>query len=143
MAKIDACIYGRKIKRVFESRLKEVRERFDIKMIDVEILLYFFENKGKSASDLHRELGLNKGQVSTAIDSLCKQNMLVEYENPEDRRYLKYELTDDGKQVVATIQTEICDVYKIITNGLNQEEQQTFFHIGKTICQNIDKNFND
>lgn len=143
MAQIDACIYGRKIKRVFESRLKDIREKYDIKMIDVEILLYFFENQGKTASDLYRALGLNKGQVSTGIDSLCKKNMLVEYDNPEDRRYLRYELTDDGKQTVLEIQKEICNVYKLIVDGVDKEDQHTFFAVGGMICRNIDKNFKE
>lgn len=143
MAQLDACIYARKMKRLFDSRLKEVREEYDIKMIDVEILLYFYENKGKTASDLYRALGLNKGQVSTAIDSLCKQNMLVEHENPEDRRYLKYELTEAGKQVALVIQAEICNVYNMITDGIDEEKQRVFLETGDIICKNIDKKIKD
>ena len=100
MEQIDACIYGRKIKRIFDNCLKSIREQYDIRMIDVEILLYFYENKDKTASDLYRELGLNKGQVSTGIDRLCKKKMLLEYENSKDRRYLQYEIQPLGLQVV-------------------------------------------
>lgn len=139
MAQIDACIYARKIKRVFESRLKDLRDKYDLKMIDVEILMYFSENTGKTASDLHRELDLNKGQVSRAIDGLRKLNMLVEFENPEDRRYLRYELADTGKSVVSEVQSEICAIYGRMMEGIDKGMQQTFFEIGKMICENIDK----
>lgn len=142
MAQIDACIYGRKIKKIFDNCLKEIRKKYDIKMIDVEILLYYSENRGKTASDLYRELGLNKGQVSISIDSLCKRSMLVEYVNPSDRRYLKYELSEKGKKVVSVISAETSKVYSAMIVGIDKEKQQTFIEVGEMLCNNINKYLN-
>ena len=139
MEQIDACIYGRKIKRIFDNCLKSIREQYDIRMIDVEILLYFYENKDKTASDLYRELGLNKGQVSTGIDRLCKKKMLLEYENSKDRRYLQYEIQPLGLQVVLQIIEETKKIYTIITDSISEEKLQTCYETSMMICDNIDK----
>lgn len=139
MAHIDACIYGRKVKRIFELRLKPVREKYDVKMIELEILLYFYENEGKTASDLYRDLGRNKGQVSVGIDNLCKQEYLMTYINPDDRRYLQYKLLERGTAVVHEVQKEVCNIYKDIMDGISPEDQKRFFEIGLKICESIDR----
>lgn len=139
MHQFDACIYGRKMKKMMDNRLKPLRDKYNIKMIDIEILLYFYEYKDRSASDLYRELGLNKGQVSTGIDNLCKQGMLAAYTNPEDRRYQWYELLEKGKLVTSEVMIEINKVILTVTKGISSEEQGEFCRVGKAICDNIDK----
>ncbi|MCQ2499278.1 MAG: ArsR family transcriptional regulator [Lachnospiraceae bacterium] len=139
MAQIDACIYGRKVKKAFEIQLKDVREKNDLKQIEVEILLYFYENEGKTASDLYRELGLNKGQVSTGLDNLTKMGMLKCYTNSDDRRYLQYELLDKGKEIAREVVDNIIKVYDTVLDGFSDEQKKAFYDMGIMICQNIDR----
>ena len=82
---------------------------------------------------------LNKGQVSTGIDRLCKKKMLLEYENSKDRRYLQYEIQPLGLQVVLQIIEETKKIYTIITDSISEEKLQTCYETSKMICDNIDK----
>lgn len=141
MKQMDACIYGRKVKKIFEVELKDIRDKYDIKQIDVEILMYFDENSDKTASDLYRELWLNKGQVSTGIDNLVKKQMLKADVNPSDRRYFKYELLNNGKEVVDEIKKCVDASYAIVMEGIPMEQQKIFFETGKKMCKNVDKYF--
>jgi len=139
MAQIDACIYGRKIRKLFDNMLKPIREANNLKQIEVEIILYFYENEGKTASDLYRELGLNKGQVSTAIESLCGKEILKTYNNPGDRRSLRYELLDKGKLIAMDMDREINKVYAMALEGVSKENIKSFYETGTIICKNVDK----
>jgi DNA-binding MarR family transcriptional regulator len=60
-------------------------------------------NRGGSAGDLVRELGVSKQAASQLIDTLVVRGYLERQVNPEDRRRVTIEVTDRGRAAAAAV----------------------------------------
>ena len=73
---LDIVLRGRKLKRISDIAFGELRRKYGLKQLEVEILIYLSRNPEASASTFIKEMGLNKGQVSVAMDNLSSGGFL-------------------------------------------------------------------
>jgi DNA-binding MarR family transcriptional regulator len=56
-----------------------------------------------SGSELAAEKRISRAAISKAVDTLVNQNLISRQENPQDRRFLRLELTAEGATLLAAI----------------------------------------
>jgi DNA-binding MarR family transcriptional regulator len=64
-------------------------------------------NRGGSASDMIRGLGVTKQAASQLIDTLVVRGFLTRYTDPDDRRRLVIDLTERGRAAAAVVRSAI------------------------------------
>ena len=136
--KVDIILRGRKIKKILNLVYKHIREKYDLKQIEIEILFYLARTPDANSSDIYRNLYLNKGHVSSAMDSLCTKGYLVSEQDTSNRRYVCYKITNLGNAVV----DECFEIRKAIKEklyiGFSEEEKEYMKVIVAKLYDNID-----
>lgn len=137
--KLNVILRGRKFKKLISQMFGEIRKKYDLRQIEIEILLYLNQNPNTNASEIYRALYVNKGHVSQAMDKLCKQGFLESEHDKNDRRYVSYIITSAGKEVIAeSILLREC-MKKQVFVGFSEEEFEMMRKISAKICDNIDR----
>ena len=75
---IDMMLQGGQFKKLLEEQSVELRQRYDMKRAELEIL-YFLSRCGthNTSTDIHRQLMMNRGHISQAVDNLCRRNYII------------------------------------------------------------------
>ena len=130
---------GKKYNKIMRATLKNIRRKYSVKQIEAELLLYFSRRPDAVASEIERTLDLNKGQVSTALLSLCKNGFLESSINPDDRRYTVYRVLDKGQQFIEEADTRWRDMRQRMVQGITLKEMNTF----RTVVQKVYNNMTE
>ena len=135
---IEMLLRGRKFKKMIDNLCEELREKYGLKQIELEILLFFSESPSSSASDIYRDLSLNKGQVSKALDSLCRKGYIQPKQDPDDRRYIKYEMDESCDVVIKEIREISESMTRKLFDGIEKDELDMIKQTTIKLCNNID-----
>ncbi|TLG72896.1 MarR family winged helix-turn-helix transcriptional regulator [Culicoidibacter larvae] len=73
---------------------------YPIKSSEMGMLIYFYNNIGATALDASKYFKITKPSVTTAIQSLEKQHLLVREQDINDKRSYKIFLSDKGHTLV-------------------------------------------
>lgn len=137
MHDVEGLINGRKVKQLFDRSFKAIREKYGLKLIEVEILMYLNMNVSTSMKWLIETAGLNKGQVSKAVDNLSKLDMIQVSPDVNDRRKLIYTLLPKGKEVGDSCTEILKEMRNAMTKGVSEEERILFCRIATTFVNNL------
>ncbi|MDO4492638.1 MAG: MarR family winged helix-turn-helix transcriptional regulator [Clostridia bacterium] len=141
--RIETALRGRKFKRYIERTYDDLRERFGLRQIEIELLLYLALEPRATASEISRVLELNKGQVSQSFDRLCKEGYLNAETDPADRRFNIYTLTEKSTGVVCAAEKIKQSVSEKIFGGIDADELATAERVAIRILENIDRLMED
>ena len=139
MEPINAMLNGRRLKQFIDDRQAETRDRYGLNRVELEAILYFSANPGAAAIDLHREMGMNKGQISKALDHLRQENYMTARTDPQDRRLMRWTLMEKGKQVSCVLQKQKREIVEVILQGVTQEERAALGSAFAKIKKNIEE----
>ena len=128
---------GRKFKSIVENCFSDIKDKYNLKQIDVDILLYMGVYEKVSACDLCKTLNLNKGQVSIAFDRLCEQGY-VEINKSDSNRKCFYTLTDLGKEIAASTDKMHSILTLNVFKGFSEKEIALIRDYSERIMDNID-----
>jgi len=137
---VEAILYGGQFKKLLEARSAQVRNKYDIKKAELEIL-YFLSRCGNSntASDIYHQLMMNRGHISQAVENLCKRKFIVAIPDENDRRYVHYEIQEPAKDILKELTAGREEMYKLITSDISEDEMKTFREVASKIKLNIEK----
>lgn len=135
---IDGLLRGRKFKKIVKTSFESLREKYGIRQIDVEILMYFDKEPAAAASDVHRVLDLNKGQISTSLYDLCNKGFLISCPNQDDRRFVQYKMTEKGKEFLCESKEIREKLFRKLFDGVTPEEMDTLRNIVGKMGRNIE-----
>jgi len=79
-------------------------------------------NRGGSAGELIRQLGVSKQAASQLIDTLVLRGYLQRETNPDDRRRMTIELTDRGRDAAAAVRAGVEWVDAELAERLSADE---------------------
>ncbi|MFS4467193.1 MarR family winged helix-turn-helix transcriptional regulator [Maribacter sp. 2210JD10-5] len=92
-------------------------------------LPFFKKEKHKKAlmaSELADSLNVSRANITNLINVLLEKNLIRQYEDEDDRRKKRLELTKDGIDLLNKTQPSRLAVIMFLTEGFNQEEKETF-----------------
>lgn len=137
---VEAILYGGQFKRLLEEQSLELRNKYDMKKAELEIL-YFLSRCGdrNTSSDIHHQLMMNRGHISQAVDNLCKRKYIIAIPDKNDRRYVHYEILDSAHDVLKEVTKRREEMNRQILDGVSEDELRTFREVSSKIRTNIEK----
>ncbi len=135
---VEALLFGRKLKRAMNSCYGDIRHKYALKQIEIEVLLYYSKYPKAAASDVCRNLDLNKGYVSAALFELCQRGYMASNQNMENRRFVCYSITEIGQQVIDEAKKIQEDVLDRLFSDLTEDELEFLKYTAEKINRNID-----
>ena len=136
---METFLRGRKLKKAIDELYKDFRVRHDLKQIEVDVLIYHASHPGESSSNIARSLSLNKGQVSTAMDTLCTRGYMTAVQDPDDRRYVRYDITDKGREAETEIRRIRSLLDEKIYRGFSDADLAVFLEFVSRLNRNLEE----
>lgn len=137
---IEVILRGGLFRKLMDERAMFLREKYDMKRAELEILYFLSKNETQNTStDIRKHLLMNKGHISQAVESLCERNYLIAVPDKEDRRYIHYILTKEAHSMVEEIISNRTALTEAVLEGISSEELQVFKSVSKKISRNIEK----
>lgn len=82
--------------------------------------------KALMASELAESLNVSRANITNLINVLLEKNLIKQYEDKNDRRKKRLELTKQGIELLNKTQPSRLGVIMYLTEGFSQEEKETF-----------------
>ncbi len=136
---LDIILRGRKIKRISDVAFGELRRKYGLKQLEVEILIYLSLNPESSASTFIKEMGLNKGQVSIAMDNLSSGGFITLKRDNTDHRYSHASITEKTLPVLEEAEKIKVLYEKMIFSGISPEDAFSFWKVSEKMLANLEK----
>ena len=136
---LDIVLRGRKLKRISDIAFGELRRKYGLKQLEVEILIYLSRNPEASASTFIEEMGLNKGQVSVAMDNLSSGGFITLKRDNKDHRYSHASITEKTLPVLEEAEKIKVLYEKMIFSGISPEDAFSFWNVSKKMMANLEK----
>ena len=137
---LEMTLKGGAFKKLMENRFAEIRGKYGLKRVEIEVL-YFLAKGGEenTPTDAYRKLRINRGHVSQAIDSLCRQGYIYAMPDEKDRRIMHYSVSDAAKTIIADISEIRKKMDDRIFEGVTEEELKALKNVMNKIEHNIKK----
>ena len=136
---LDIVLRGRILKRISDLAFGEIRKKNGLRQLEVEILIYLSRNPESTASTFIREMGLNKGQVSVAMDSLSSGGFIELERDSRDHRYSHASVTEKALPVLDDAERIKALYEKMVFSGISPEEASSFWNVLEKIMANLKK----
>jgi len=136
---LDVLLRGRKFKKMIEQIYRNLRVQYDLKQVEVEVLLYLGLMPDISSTELARELALQKGHVSVAMFALCEKGYLRSEQSRKDRRMVHFHITEKGEKVRREIEQIKHKVNEQILKDFTEEEVATLESLTRKLLNNVEQ----
>lgn len=77
-----------------------------------------------SINELAELLELDKSTMSRTINTMVEKDLVTREPDPEDRRYVKIQLTEAGSRIFADIEAKMTDYYLHIYKAIPQDKRE-------------------
>ena len=89
-------------------------------------------------TDIHYQLMMNRGHISQAVDSLCRNRFIQAIPDQRDRRYVHYEVLDSAREIIEEMARRREETNRKILEGISEEELRIFQQVSSKIKKNIE-----
>ncbi|MCI5898754.1 MAG: MarR family winged helix-turn-helix transcriptional regulator [Firmicutes bacterium] len=138
-SQMESILQGGSFKKLLDEQILELRQKYDMKKAELEIL-YFLSRCGghNTSTDIHYQLMMNRGHISQAVDGLCRRKLITAIPDQEDRRYVHYEVLDSAGEIVAEMTKRREAMNRKILEGISEDELRVFYDVSAKIRKNIE-----
>ncbi|MDO4307531.1 MAG: MarR family winged helix-turn-helix transcriptional regulator [Eubacteriales bacterium] len=137
---IDNLLHGAQFKQLIENRIAEIREKYGLRKVDIEVMYYLSRCGDRNTSkDIKSDTKITKGHISQSIDRLQKMGLLTFIPDENDRRCVHLKLTAQAESVAGDIAAVWNDLNRIVFEGVTDEEKKVLSSVAGKISRNIDR----
>ena len=125
-------------RKAYARALEPVCKAWDLTHNEVDILLFLYNTpKLDRAADIVSRRGIAKSHVSLSVADLEARGLLTRHCDPEDRRTVRLELTDQGQTIADAGRMAQDSFFRKVFVGLSSEELAQWRQILEKVVQNI------
>ena len=136
--KIEILLYGHLYKKMCEKYMLSIRERYDLRQVDLEIMyLLYSAGDNNTARDIGSSHLFTKGHISQSVGRLEQRKLIDVVSDEQDRRCTHLRLTSDADCIVKEIIEARKQMYDVIFEGITDEEQRILGRIINKIEANM------
>ncbi len=106
------------------------------------VIYHLAQQKGLNQKDLASKLNITPASVSSIVNQMEDEGLLVRIQDEKDERKFSLSLTEKGQSRVSYVIDSWLKIQEGITKGLSDEEKATFLHLLKQVKQNLDELIN-
>lgn len=135
---LDVLMSGHQFKKLYEKKYEAIMKQYDLRKIEIEIL-NFISNCGEhdTARDIANLQYISKAHISNSIEDLTKKKLITVIEDCQDRRYIHLSLSEKAKPIMEEIEAIRTEIFRILFDGVTEEEREVIIRISKKIVNNI------
>jgi DNA-binding MarR family transcriptional regulator len=133
---------GYLVKRVMNSFLLQTDRRLlPLDLTHAQWLPLYALAKGRcqTTAALARELALDPGAMTRALDRLEAKGLIVRERSAQDRRVVDLQLTDSGRVLAAQVPPVLCEVLNAHLSGFSEAEWQQLIGLLMRLVANADR----
>ena len=132
-----------KFKKLYEKKLCCIYEKYDLRKIDMEIVVYL-ANCGKedTAKDIANTNMFTKGHISQSVKRLTDLGFVSINQDEKDMRIQHLKLTDNVRPMLSELKEEKNKVASVVFAGVTEEENKIVKQVFDKMCANIMKDMN-
>lgn len=136
--KMEILLYGHLYKKMSEKYMLPIREKYDLRQIDIEILyLLHCAGENNTSSDIGKSQLFTKGHISQSANRLEQMKLITIVSDENDRRCMHLRLTKAAQPVLEKIISARDKMYQVIFNGITEEEQKVLISAVNKIESNM------
>ena len=130
--------------KLHESHLKKICVKYNLSLIEGKILCFLHNNPTKdTAADIVELRMLSKGNVSSAIDKLCKQGYIQRVPDKNNRRKIHLSLLSKADDINKDVDLMLIDYKQKIFDGFTMEEMHAYENLCQRIYFNVKKSMDN
>ena len=130
--------------KLHESLLKKICVKYNLSLIEGKILCFLHNNPTKdTAADIVELRMLSKGNVSSAIDKLCKQGYIQRVPDKNNRRRIHLSLLSKADDINKDVDLMLIDYKQKIFDGFTMEEMHAYENLCQRIYFNVKKSMDN
>ena len=127
----------RSIIKLHQNMLKEICNRFDITLIEANIISFLCDNpEMDTAGDIVELRVLSKGNVSQGVESLIKKSLLMRKQDEDDRRKIHLSLLPSAEPITQAIRKTREKFFEEAFYGMSDEEISMLEDLNRRIMEN-------
>ena len=102
------------------------------------VLNYLFTHEGAiHPKELSRQMAVTTARIASLLNHMEQKQLLQRRADPGDNRQVIVELTEQGRETIQSIRTEVIRYLRIMLEGLGPEDAQAYIRIQKKIWNNF------
>ena len=137
---IAKILRGGKFKKLLEKAMMDAKNKTSLNRLELEVIyLLCHYDDITTLTDISRYTQMNKGHVSTTLDNLVKKGYVVCRRDNQDRRFVKYELTDKSEQICREMEALWSELLSKIVEGIDENSLAVYKDVAEQINRNIDR----
>ena len=137
---IESLLRGGQFKQLLENYIRNLRDKYDLKRTEIEVLYYLSRSGGKnSAKDIAAALHMNKGHLSQTTESLCEKGLITAARDENDYRVVHFSITAGAQAVAGEIDTAIDRLYAELFRDVSADDLETLKRIADRMSENVDR----
>lgn len=126
---------ARKVKQYAQNAF--TLHQFDLTVDQWTVLRTIFENPDLSNKEMAELCGKDQPTLTRIIDLLIKKELTERITNSTDRRALRLQITEKGKNKIQEIAPKVAEFRMQAWKNLNEEDFNQFTRILNTIYNNL------
>jgi len=120
--------------------LKKICVKYDLSLIEANIISFLYNNPGKdTAGDIVELRMLSKGNVSQGVDLLAGKGFLLRSQDKEDRRKVHLRLSDAVQPVTEELKLEKQKFQEALFDGFTEEDKKMLEELNRRVMENTKK----
>ena len=125
--------------RVMNNLYDKKFNKYNLTGAQVSILSILWKRDGVTQKEFNEQLNLRAPSVSGLVDILCDKGLIIRKQDPEDARFKRIFLTEEGKKLKNNSMEVIKETQDEILKGFSEEEKVIFVSWMKRLNQNLSK----
>jgi len=88
----------------------------------LRVIVYLREHTGAATGDIARYMSVTSSNITRLVDRLVQQGLAKREADPDDRRFLRHSLTEDGEAVLGSVQQKATAFVAHIFDELSDDD---------------------
>jgi DNA-binding MarR family transcriptional regulator len=127
-----------RFRRLNDRKMEAVMTRYNIRKIDIEIILYLTGCEGRdTARDIAATEMFTKGHISQSVKRLQENGYIEIVQDEKDLRVQHLKLTDKVADISGELKKIREEIHAIIFKGISAEDMETMRKIFTIMYDNI------
>lgn len=138
--KLDLLLSGQRYKKLKESFYSPVLKTYELTMLDIRVLLFFYEHDGyDTARDLVKMHYLTKSYVSKSVEKLIERGYLLAKYGEDDRRFAHLTVCEKALPIIKEVTEERGEMLQQLFMGLTEKQRETLWEVAVLVNENAEK----
>lgn len=113
---------------------------FDITPVQAMIIMGVYNNESLCQKDIEQFVTCNKSTLSSVLDTMEKNGLIMRIEDKYDSRKKIISLTDKSNDIAKVLEKDCGYMDDLLTAGLSQDELEIFNSVIDKMINNLERN---